>query len=171
MHFLRTSQLAERISLVRGSYEALVAPRDEKQRRFAKWAESHAPYDAVLLGWVSFTHLPDPQVRKALLTRLAELCPDGPILLSFWLRSEGRGRGAARRRLWRVAENLTARLRPEFVAPEPGDLVTHRGFVHLFTEAELTALAASANLKVDSRGARSALGTCPHVTLRHNSPP
>jgi hypothetical protein len=169
MEFVRQARPLSGVSLMRGSYEALVAPQDARERAFCNWVEANAPYDAVLLGWVSFTHLPDPTARLALLNRLAQLCPAGPILASFWLRSEGRGEERPRGYLWRAAGRVSARVRPNFVPPEPGDLVTHRGFVHLFTHDELKRLAASAELTLDPEGAPGSVGTCPHVTLRHRS--
>ncbi len=166
LKFLREADLPQQVSLVRGSYEALVNPHGEPEHSFVEWVESHSPYDAVLLGWVSFTHLPDARTRQALLQRLTRLCPDGPILVSFWLQSEGRGAGRPRGRLWDATGRLAARLRRNVISAEPGDLMTHRGFVHLFTESELRQLAARANLSLDPLGARGLYATCPHVTLR-----
>lgn len=170
MKFVRQAARDSGASVVRGSYEALVTPQSASERAFAGWVEANAPYDAVLLGWVSFTHLPDRKTRQALLSRLAKLCPSGPILLSFWLSSEGRGQNHPRGRVWSGAGRLTSKLRPDFVPPEPGDLFTHRGFVHLFSEGELEELAEAASLTLDPRGARGSVGTCPHATLRHCFP-
>lgn len=43
----------------------------------------HAPFDAVILGWGSLSHLSESSTRLALLRQARRLCPSGPILLSW----------------------------------------------------------------------------------------
>lgn len=61
------------------SYETLVNGKPNE-------IEEYAPYDAVILGWGSFTHILDTNMHKLLLKKVRSLCPKGPILLS-WLRA------------------------------------------------------------------------------------
>lgn len=60
-------------------YEDLISGR-------LKEVEDFAPYDAVILGWSSFTHILDKEVQRLTLEKVRKLCPQGPILLS-WLRA------------------------------------------------------------------------------------
>ena len=56
-------------------------------------------YQAVILGWGSFTHVLDASDRQQTLLACARLTPTGPILASFWMRAshaaqtQPRGRG------------------------------------------------------------------------------
>lgn len=52
------------------------------------FAFARRPYDAVLLGWGSFTHLPDAAARGAVLGACDTLTP-GPILASFYFAGPG----------------------------------------------------------------------------------
>jgi len=42
-----------------------------------------ARYDAVVLGWGSFSHVYAREERRAVLTAMRALCPEGPLVLSF----------------------------------------------------------------------------------------
>ena len=44
---------------------------------------AHAPFDAIILGWGSLSHLSVAATRLALLSTSRALCPTGPILLSW----------------------------------------------------------------------------------------
>ncbi len=45
--------------------------------------ERLAPYDAVVIGWGSMSHLGSAEVRHRLLAKMRYLCPKGPVLLSW----------------------------------------------------------------------------------------
>lgn len=62
------------LSVEVASYEDLIAQHG---------APPTAPYNALILGWGSLSHLSDPHTRRALLLKARELCPEGPILLSW----------------------------------------------------------------------------------------
>lgn len=116
-----------------------------------------APFDAVLLGWTSFTHLPGEARRLATLKALREL-GDGPLLLSYWHRDGDRlGVGRASRIGRRIGRLVPGARVPERAADR---VVTQAGYAHLFSDDELDALAAAAGY----RCARSLEGF-PHATL------
>lgn len=62
-----------------GTYEDLI-------NGHLKEIEDCSPYDGAILGWGSITHILDPKMRKLVLKKFRELCPSGPILLS-WIRA------------------------------------------------------------------------------------
>jgi hypothetical protein len=105
------------------------------------------PFDAVLLGWGSITHLLDPAEHRAVLDAVKIAAPDAPVLMSFFLRAdEPRGRAArARRTLREGFRSAGGRSAP------PGLLYeTSGGFVYWFTEREIRDLAESAGYVVVS---------------------
>lgn len=123
-------------------------------------------YDAILLGWGSLSHVLAARERDRLFAACRWLCPEGPVLASFWF-DEG---GTTSR--WSRAERLGRRLGTTVSwmrgAPveRTGDAYSPRlGFCHSFTETELKHLA-------ESRGYRMELRTGPyaHATFRPKGP-
>ncbi len=105
---------------------------------------SRAPYSAVILGWGSFSHLLDAQMRARVIEVLHRSCPQGPILLSFHL-AHARGERPPAGMLERGARYVggsVGRLRrlPSPVGEAPVFL-PHCGFIHRFTELEIEGLA------------------------------
>jgi hypothetical protein len=100
------------------------------------------PFDAVLLGLGSLSHLLDHAARVRLLQVLAEVCPAGPILGS----TPARPRVAPDRPMGRAAKLGRALARPIRAArglPEvdPGEIVfAGLGFTKLFERSELIAV-------------------------------
>lgn len=64
------------LAFEKGRYEDLVSGA-------LKEIESYSPYDAVILGWGSISHVLDPRMHKLILEKVRKLCPGGPILLSW----------------------------------------------------------------------------------------
>lgn len=114
-------------------------------------------YDAVLLGWGSFTHVMGAADRGRTLAACARLT-DGPILASFWLndqwaRKDAAGRAAA---LGRVVGRRLGQLRG---TPPP---VEAFAFGHAFERGELERLAAGVGRRLAwDAGA----GEYPHATF------
>ena len=128
-----------------GAYEDLLCPEHPVTALVAE----HAHYDAVLLGWGSFTYMPVAEERAALLQRLRPLSPSGPVLLSFWFRHEGAVETQPRtfRLGWRLGSALTGRAADQ--GPIAGDKVMARcGYGHSFTVAEVVALAAASGYEM-----------------------
>ena len=152
-----------KVEFVEGSFEEMI---DRRPGALRDALERRKPFDAIVFGWTSFTHVVEPEIREAALVRARELCPAGPALLSFWLRGEDDaparlGRGA---RLGAALGRLSGRGRAREIGA--GDsVVGHAGYCHAFTWAELEALAAAAGYAVSgsSRGCGEAY---PHLTLR-----
>lgn len=105
-------------------------------------------YDAVVLGWGSFTHVLTERGRARLLEACSRLCPNGPILMSYWKRQSGRraARLGARAAWLRSLGRHVGRWRGvSGEADETGDLeyLPHCGYGHRFTWGEIVALAAA----------------------------
>jgi hypothetical protein len=80
---------------LRGDYAALnAAVLDGASNELSRLADGRT-YDAVLLGWGSLTHVLDYDERARLMHSCNRLCPRGPILASFWMRSIASPRGRA----------------------------------------------------------------------------
>ncbi|UQA55313.1 class I SAM-dependent methyltransferase [Polyangium aurulentum] len=87
-----------------GSYADLVLAAESGAGPLASIAQG-PPFDAVILGWGSFSHVLPSSERLALLRSVRRLAPRAPVLLSFMLRpdssappeSKGRVRDALRR--------------------------------------------------------------------------
>ncbi len=98
-----------------------------------KEIESFAPYDAVILGGGSISHLLENNMCKMLLEKVRKLCPDGPILLS-WLKATYAG---PKTKLFR--KMLTKIGFKE--APDRDQYSFSMGFCHTFTRDEIFILA------------------------------
>lgn len=119
-----------------GSYADMVAAAAGHGGPLADLA---GPFDAVVLGWGGLSHVLAPAAREALLRAACALAPGGPVLASFlvaWPRgaAETRARNALRRVFGASAE-------APYFSPDAG-------FFHLFTAAEIAALAAAADCSV-----------------------
>lgn len=144
-----------------GGYEELLDPAHELARAVAR----HGPYGVVLLGWGSFSHVPEPAHRLATLQVLSRLCPAGPLLMSCWLRHEDAPSNQDRAFAmgWRLGTALAGRHGDD--GPLPGDVITARaGFGHRFSVRELAELAVAAGLVMPL--APSLTQPYAHCTLR-----
>jgi hypothetical protein len=107
------------------------------------------PFDAVLLGWGSITHLCDPREQVRLFAALARLCPKAPVLTSFYTRPDSRPPGRADR----ARAVVRGALRLAGSRARHGDELTYAtagGFAYCFSAAEINALAATTGYEVTS---------------------
>jgi SAM-dependent methyltransferase len=156
------------IVFFRGSYEELADAEHDYDNSIYQAVKSQAPFDAVLLGWGSYTHVSSEHHRIALLKCLRELCPGGPLLLSFWMR--GDDTQIHKGRTWNLGWKVGRFLAGKDAASEPGlsgDVVSGQaGYGHFFTLEELEEIASAAGYRL-SRSPRGAYsGAYPHATLR-----
>ncbi len=104
-------------------------------------------FDAVILGWASFTHLTAPDEARSLLDALRTLCPAAPVLLSYLgPDDDGRANGrveALRLPLRTLLGRITGRQAAEGEGFAPG-----AGFFRRFTGAEVEGLAEAAGYSV-----------------------
>ncbi|HUF28539.1 MAG TPA: class I SAM-dependent methyltransferase [Gemmatimonadaceae bacterium] len=130
------------LPFLRGSYDDLVrAARGEPSSLAPLLA--HAPFDAVILGWGSFSYLGSRDEALALLRALRQLAPAAPVLASF-LRPHEEEPSAMRRRVRRLFARLGAPARAL-----PGDAFTPwAGFHRVTALDEIPPLAAQAGYEV-----------------------
>ncbi len=117
-------------------------------------------YDAVILGWGSFTHLLERRQQTEVLAACDAVCPEGPILASFWgavgaapvsrARDVGGrlGRSLARLRTSRAPARSAGRL-----AGEVG-FAFNVGFTRRFSRGDVVTLAAEIGREVTLFGLR-----------------
>ena len=103
----------------------------------------NGPYDAVILGSGSLTHVLDADEQARLLASVSRLCPQGPILASFFCDTEEASVPAGRAlRLGRSIGRALARARR--MPPSHSDRLSYRahsGFAYTFTPSEIERLA------------------------------
>lgn len=108
-------------------------------------------YDAVILGSGSLTHVLEPMEQRRLMRALSQLCPQGPILASFFCDPDDAlppPEGHALR-LGRRLGRLVARARRLRSAPSPRlSYRPHSGFAYTYTPREIERLARSVGREV-----------------------
>ncbi|MDO9021187.1 MAG: hypothetical protein Q8S73_18820 [Deltaproteobacteria bacterium] len=103
-----------------------------------------APFDAVVLGWASLSHLTDAAARTALLAALPAVAPGAPVLLSYLgPDDDGRANGRVERLRSPLRRGLALALGRAAAAPGEG-FQPGAGFYQRFSAGEIEALAAAA---------------------------
>ena len=107
---------------------------------------NRAPFDAVILGCASLSHVTEASDRIALLEALRSFAPHAPVLTSFLLdchfpRSV---------RLKQVRKALRSFLAPAGAQTRPGlNFEGHSGFTYFFADGEIDRLAAASGYTVE----------------------
>ena len=102
--------------------------------------DTHAPYDAIICGWGSFSHIGSRFLQEKVLAKLRRLCPQGPIVLSWIAMAPAEGKTADfRRYLHRKGLYTTQALESRFDAAN--------GFVRRIETSDITGLAAATGSK------------------------
>jgi hypothetical protein len=182
---LRYEALAYR---ARGSVESATRASEGRARGgLENPADLEAPFGAVLLGLGSLSHVLDAGARPRLMSTLAQLCPEGPILASVLAlprrpvsaqgagegdpQAEGRGsapeHAMQRGRAARVGRALARPIRAARHLPDldPSEVVFGGlGFARLFTRAELALLGAAVGRRTEfDEGAPDGTELCAFV--------
>jgi hypothetical protein len=122
-----------------------------------------APFDAVLLGWGSLSHVPGAEARITIMTQFRRLAPDGPLLISFQLPASANAPSLPRAR---EAGVKVARLFGGGGQADPLDGMSGRaGYHHWFTEPELVALATEISCFLKTGATTIDTAGFPHATL------
>lgn len=123
-----------------------------------KKIESFAPYNAVILGWGSISHILDHKMQKLLLEKVRKLCPSDPILVS-WLKEIYAG---PKTKIFRsVLKHIGLK------ASDRDHYSFQKGFWHTFTCDEIFDLANSAGnfIVFYDDDEKSCLQGYPHAVL------
>lgn len=105
---------------------------------------AEAPYEAVILGWGSFSHVIERRLREHAIRALDRLCPRGPLLLSFHAARPGeptQRRSALEARVRWVGRGLRDLRGLAPSEDRPDGFLPHAGFIHTCREDELRELA------------------------------
>lgn len=130
---------------VSASYDDFVRATLENESNAATPLVSRS-YDAVILGWGSFTHVLDPVNQRAVITACDRLCPEGPLLVSFWAATTESPRGrayVAGRRLGERVARMRGTMGPQSRPEQTGYLgfAFNVGFTRRFSREDLESLA------------------------------
>jgi hypothetical protein len=107
-----------------------------------------APFDLVMLGWGSITHVLSQQEQLDLLSSVRKLAPNAPVITSFFLRPDA-GYGGRTEQIRATLRSLFAWMGAPNPAPEPGlAYEAGGGFVYAYSESEVQQLAHSAGYSV-----------------------
>ena len=135
-----------RATALEGSYADLVRAVHGEDGPLGALAGSR--FDAVVLGWASFSHLTDPAAREALLAALRSLAPSAPVLLSY-LGPDDDGRANGRvERLRDPVRRALARVAGRDPAAAGEGFIPGAGFYQRFTPEEIEGMAAAAGYEV-----------------------
>jgi hypothetical protein len=151
-------------SLARASYARETGSPTRVVQDEASHVLDSAPYDAVLLGWGSLTHVLQEHDQDALFETLAELVPHGPILASFFVRMSNTSvPGYSRAHALGAQLGAALSRAPLDSALEAGRVrcLPHAGFVYSFDRDRLAQLAQRSGRTL----ALYADATYPHATF------
>ncbi len=154
------------LAFVQGSYEDIINQGSNTASRLMYTILAHAPYDAVLFGWGSYTHIALESVRVGVLEKCLYLAPGAPVLFSFWMRGDDtqRVRTRAWEAGWKIGKFLT-RKRMVF-DDDPGDDISGRaGYGHFFSRREIENIAKKAGYEIKRQPPGPYSGVFPHATL------
>lgn len=125
----------DRCELLAGSYEALVAEVRGARGGLARVVEA-APFDGVILGWGSLSHILDPGERAALLQAVRTLAPAAPVFLTYMRHAAVESTRAAATLAGPAAEE------------GPVGFAAHTGYYRTLSEPQVAALANGAGYEV-----------------------
>lgn len=124
----------------RGSYEDLSAALLDGQEGPLSFLGGRT-FDAVILGWGSFSHVLRAPERERLLRAACLLAPQGPVLASFIRGGEERqSRERRARRAGLKVGALVRRWRTLQGQADESRFIAHVGFYHAFARPEIIAL-------------------------------
>jgi len=127
-------------------------------------------YDAILLGSGSLAHVLEASEHRRLLRACAALCPQGPILMSFYC-DDGAAPppGLATRTGHRIGRALAAARGLKNAGGECLSYRPHGGFAYTFTRQEIETLASTIGRDVSWEPGTTGVFRC--VTFLHRSTP
>ena len=139
--------LVKEASCVEGAYADLVEAVRTGAGPLAALA-SEPPFDAVVLGWASLSHVTEPALVGAVLEATRKLSPHGPVFTSFYLKETSDAPGGRTRRLGQRLDRIFAALGAPGRRPDGGVFHPTGGFLMTYTAEEFSSLAGSHGYRV-----------------------
>ena len=142
---------ANRATSVHASYADLV---DAVAGRGGPLADvvTGKPFDAIILGWGSLSHVVPSSARIELFRTLRTLAPDAPVLGSFGVSSDPNGPSTATGRVRSTLRRAFAALGAPGVSEESDHFFSHIGFFSYLSPADVRSLAAETGYEIKLLG-------------------
>jgi hypothetical protein len=150
---LRFADAARRVArgagatVVHASYADLVRAAHGRVGPLA-FVRAGPPFDAIVLGWGSFSHVMPSAERQSLLSALRLLGPRAPVLMSFALEPSPGSVPPGKGRIRGALKCLFAALGAPGVSEAGDHFLTNGGFFSLLTRDELVKLAFATGYEV-----------------------
>lgn len=143
-------KLADSATIWRLSYEHWANGAQERDAvRALEELQQSAPFDAVVLGWGSLSHVLDERMSKLLFRQLSTLCPKGPFLASLAVGAHWQPSASVHKRRGQELGQTIARLRQGTPVNRDGDtFLSHVGMIHHYALEDLKDLAAVSGRRV-----------------------
>jgi hypothetical protein len=143
----RTLALGVTSTVVEASYADLVRAIEGRGGPL-DFVREGPPFDAIILGWGSFSHVMPSSDRLALLRALHSLSGAAPVLMSFALEPEPGSVPPGKGRIRTTLQRLFASLGAPGVSEEGDHFLANGGFFSFLSQDELMKLAFGAGYEV-----------------------
>jgi len=143
----RALSAGARATVFQAAYADLVRAVEGRGGPLASIREG-PPFDAILLGWGSFSHVMPASERFALLRALRGVGPRAPILMSFALEPEPGSVPPGKGRVRGALQRLFAALGAPGVSEQGDHFLSNGGFFSFLSRDELVRLAFDARYEV-----------------------
>ncbi|MFT3914550.1 MAG: hypothetical protein QM704_10665 [Anaeromyxobacteraceae bacterium] len=143
----RTLATDDRATFVQASYEDLVRAVEGRGGPL-DFLRANPPFDMVILGWGSFSHVMPAASRLALLRALRALAPRAPVLISFALEPEPGTAPPGKGRVRGTLQRLFAALDAPGVSEVGDHFLSNGGFFSFLKQDALIKLAWDAGYEI-----------------------
>lgn len=147
VHAARALASADKATVVEASYADLVRAASGRGGPLG-FLGAAPPFDAILLGWGSFSHVMPSSARLDLLLALRSLGGEAPVLLSFALEPEPGSAPPGKGRVRGALQRLFAALGAPGVSERGDHFLPSGGFFSFLSQDELLSLAFRAGYEV-----------------------
>ncbi len=137
----------DKANVIHASYDDLIAAAAGRGGPLAD-AVKGKPFDAVILGWASLSHVMPSSARVDLFRALRVLAPDAPVLASFGLTSDPGTPAAGKGRVRRTLRRVFAALGAKGVAEDTDHFFSHIGFFAYLSHEEVRDLASRSGYEI-----------------------
>jgi SAM-dependent methyltransferase len=138
---------ARSVEVIHASYEDLVRAASGRGGPLAP-ACTGRTFDAVVLGWGSFSHVLPARARLELLRALRVVCPDGPVLASFGLVTDPVGHAMNKNRVGKALRRVFAAVGAPGTSEDRDHFLSGAGFVAFLERGEVRGLARDAGYEI-----------------------
>jgi hypothetical protein len=135
------------VEVLHASYDDLVRAASGRGGPLAP-ACTGRPFDAVVLGWGSLSHVMPARARLELFRALRVICPDGPVLASFGLVTDPVGHAMNKNRVGKALRRVFAALGAPGTSEDRDHFLSGAGFVAFLERSEVRELARDSGYEI-----------------------